>query len=196
MSIDDSDNLYVTEERGSRVLKFNSSGQNVLSIGTAGLNFTANNTLADPKDAIADSKGNIWVADSNRVVQYTSSGAFSQTIPAADSWMSGNDDTHFDGASGIAFDSAGRLFVSDSNNHRIRVYTITVGGAPVYSATIGVNGVSGSDNTHFNQPARITFDSSGRLYVVDTANYRVQRCTFAGSWTCSTFFGVTGVIGQ
>jgi DNA-binding beta-propeller fold protein YncE len=78
--------------------------------------------------------------------------------------------------------------VSDLENHRVQVYTF-VGGSPVYSTTIGVTGVSGNDNAHFNWPARIVIDSSDRLYVADVENFRVQRCTYAAGWTCANFHG-------
>ena len=70
-------------------------------------------------------------------------------------------------------------------------------GAPVYSATIGTTGVSGTADGTFNYPNHLAFDSSGRLYVMDTFNYRVQRCTSAGGvWSCVTFFGEPGVSGS
>jgi hypothetical protein len=189
--IDGSDNLYVAEEWGQRVLKYRTSdGANMLSIGTAGLIETSENTFNDPKDVAVDSSGNIWVVDNHRVTQYDASGNFLQVFPDwdKDPWTSGDDNEHFDLPIGIAFDSAGRLYVSDLNNHRVQVYTF-VGGSPVYSTTIGETGVAGSDNSHFDSPQRIIMDTSDRLYVADVGNYRIQRCTYVAGWTCTTFHG-------
>jgi len=185
--IDGSDNLYVTEERGCRTLRYNSSGTNTLSIGTAGLCYTDDNIFSNPLDIALDGSGNIWVADKyHRVVQYDSSGNFLQTLPEENSWQNGSDNTHFDTVFGIAFDSGGRMFVSDRYNHRVQVYTFS-GSDPVYHSTIGVTGVSGSDNSHFDEPHRLVVDSSDRLYVVDHANDRIQRCTESTGWSCTTF---------
>ena len=184
--IDGGDNLFITSDRGSRVLKYNSSGSNVLSLGKAGVLYTGDYVFVEPNDVALDGSGKIWVAVNNRVVQYNSSGTFQQNLPEEDPWISGDDNTHFDNAHGIAFDSAGSMYVSDSNNHRIQVYTFA-GGKPVYNDTIGVTGVSGSDNNHFNNPERLAMDTSNRLYVVDYGNDRVQRCTKSGTWSCSTF---------
>ena len=184
--IDGSDNLFVATERGSRILKYNSSGSNVLSLGKAGVRYTGDYVFDEPNDVALDGSGKIWAADSNRVVQYDSSGNFQQNLPEEDPWKSGDDNTRFDHAAGIAFDSAGSMYVSDGNNHRIQVYTFA-GGKPVYDDTIGVTGVSGSDNNHFNNPGRLAMDTSNRLYVVDNGNDRVQRCTNSGTWSCSTF---------
>ena len=185
--IDSSDNIYVTEERGYRVLKYNSAGTSTLVLGSAGLQYTDNYVFSSPEDVARDAGGNIWVADSNRVVQYSSTGTFLQSLPATNSWQSGSDNTHFNFAPGVAFDNAaGRMFVSDYNNHRVQVYTFSAS-VPVYSATIGVTGVSDSDNGHLNHPERLAVDSSGRLYIADNGNNRVQRCVLSGTWSCSTF---------
>ena len=194
--MDGSDNLYVAEEVGSRMLKYRTSdGENLLSIGTVGMRYTDNYVFSWLEDIALDGSGNIWVADgSARVVQYDAAGNFLQQLPAADPWNPGNDNTHFGFATGIAFDSTGRMFVTDRGNHRIQVYDF-VGGSPVYNATIGETGVPGNDNTHFNSPNHIAVDSSDRLYVADMDNNRVQRCSFAAGWTCSTFDG-TGSAGS
>jgi len=193
--IDGSNNVYVAESRGYRVLKYNSSGTNTLAIGTAGLCVDGNNPtrFCTPNDIAMDSGGNFWIATGSRVVQFDSSGTYQRQLPVPDSsgnWSSGTGNTQFNGAQGIAFDnSAGRMFVADVNNHRVQVYNYSGSGSPTYSATIGVTGVSGSDNSHFNYPYRLAVDSSGRLYVVDNSNHRIQRCTLSGTWTCATFVG-------
>ncbi len=181
--IDSSDNVYIAENRGSRVLRYDSAGNNTLALGTAGLCYTTDYVFCAPNDLVADNQGNVWVADGNRVVEYSASGVFSQTIPANTSGDSGNDNTHFNSIPGIAYLN-GRLFVADQNNQRVQVYYVATG-TPVYSTTIGVTGVAGGDNLHFNNPWGLSLDSSGRLYVVDNGNNRVQRCTYNSTWNCS-----------
>jgi hypothetical protein len=187
--MDASNNLYVVEAMGARLLKYRTAdGVNLLSIGTAGLQNRGEYTFDNPEDAAVDQDGHVWVVDNNRAAQYTTSGDFLQEFPPEDPWNSGSDNRHFDTPVGIAFDSAGRMYVSDLWNHRVQVYDF-VDGSPVYSTTIGETGVPGSDDSHFNQPARITIDSSDRLYVTDIQNFRVQRCTYSAGWTCATFHG-------
>ena len=187
--IDGTNNLFVVEEWGARMLKYRTSdGANLLSIGTAGLEVRGSMTLDHPVDVATDSGGNIWVVDRHRMAQYSPAGAFLQEFPPDDPWNSGNDNSHFNEPRGVAFDSQGRMYVSDRYNHRVQVYTFA-GGAPVYQSTIGVTGVSGSDAAHFNEPTQIVIDSSNRLYVSDLQNFRVQRCTYTASWSCTTFHG-------
>ena len=115
------------------------------------------------------------------VKEFNATGTMLQTIPATNPWEMGSDDYHFDRPYGIAFGPGGYLYVSDRNNHRIQIYDVSA--APAYVATIGATGQSRSDNTGFNQPFQIAFDSAGRLYVMDAANARVQRCTSSSPWT-------------
>jgi NHL repeat-containing protein len=187
--MDGSNNLYVTEDLGDRVLKYDSGGNNLLALGQAAVGCYAENYIfCLPQDTALDGSGDFWVADGNRVVEYDLSGVFIQQFPATDPWMSGDDNAHFNRVNGIAFDHLGRMYVSDTNNQRVQVYTFS-GSVPVYHSTIGVTGASGSDNSHFNNPYRLAVDSSNRVYVTDLNNNRVQRCTFSGGWTCVTFHG-------
>ncbi|HXB02993.1 MAG TPA: chitobiase/beta-hexosaminidase C-terminal domain-containing protein [Opitutaceae bacterium] len=87
----------------------------------------------------------------------------------------------FPGPSCIVVDSAGNLYVGDSNNNTIQKITT----ANVVSTLAGTSGTAGStDGTGasalFRQPGGITIDSSGNLYVADTANFEIRKITSAG----------------
>lgn len=173
--IDASNRLYVTEIEGHRLLRFTASG-NDLILGHAGLPGYDGDYLAAPRDATIDASGNIWAVFHPTVKKFDPSGAPLLTIPASNPWESGDDNDHFNDSWSVALDASGRLFVSDGGNHRIQVYDVS-GGTPVPVLTIGVTGEPRSDNTRFNGLTRIAFDGSGRLYVMDSNNHRVQRCT-------------------
>lgn len=183
--VDNSNNVFVIEEAGYRLLKYSPSGSNLLTIGRAGINYTDDYVFNDPKDITVDGDGNIWVADTNRVVKYDVTGNFLQNYPADNPYDSGSSSERFDFVRGIAVHE-NNLFVSDSNNHCIQIFDIS-SGSPIFSATIGETGIPGNDNTHFNYPGRITIDTNGILYVVDIDNNRVQQCTNSGSWNCLTY---------
>jgi hypothetical protein len=85
----------------------------------------------------------------------------------------------------------GDIFITDHCNHRVQVFN----SARAYKATIGESGVTGTDNLHFIYPWGVAVDANGAIYVGDTDNYRIQKCTLIGAVsTCSTFAGETGVI--
>ncbi|HBX68688.1 MAG TPA: hypothetical protein DEH25_04725, partial [Chloroflexi bacterium] len=90
------------------------------------------------------------------------------------------------GARGIIFDDSDHLFIADTHNQRVQVFDIS-GGTPVYSSTIGVTDVISDTAGYFNRPSRIALDSSNRLYITDTENGRVQRCSYSSGWACTIF---------
>ncbi|MCJ7703049.1 MAG: 6-bladed beta-propeller [Anaerolineales bacterium] len=194
--IDGSDSLYVTEWRGFRMLRYNSSGVNNLVVGHVGLPWHHDDYLSRPADVAVDPDGNSWVLIDPALKQFDPDGNLLQTFPEEEPWDRGDANDRFNDPLGIAFDSQGRLFVSDTWNHRIQVYTRTISGTLLYSTTIGITGVPLSTQGGFDQPGMIAFDQSDNLYVVDGNNFRVQRCSYAVGWTCSTFFGVTGEWGD
>ncbi len=132
-----------------------------------------------------DGSGNIWVVDLGGVHEFDPDGTLLQDV-----WDSGVP-AGFAGLQGVAFDSQGRLYLADKGNQRVLVYEI-VSNTLVYSTTIGETGVPGGDDGHFDGPSSVATDSSDRLYVTDTDNHRVQRCTDSGGWTCTTFTTVGG----
>ncbi|MHA1732382.1 MAG: 6-bladed beta-propeller [Promethearchaeota archaeon] len=66
-------------------------------------------------------------------------------------------------------------------------------GGTVYAYTIGVTGVTGSDNAHFDNPEDATTNETGAVYVADASNHRVQVFDAAGAYLYT--IGVTGVTG-
>ena len=196
--VDSSDRLYVVTERGYRLLRYDPAGNVDLTLGEPGKPWADKGLLSWPEDVAVDSSGNIWVVMSNALEVFKADGTPLFMFPGDQPWIAGSDNNHFSQPFGVAIDSKGRLFVGDSQNHRVQVYRLQGENQPQYLYTLGVTGEPRSDNTGFRTPTRLAFDSQGRLYVMDTGNYRVQRCVEEqpDNWVCSTFFGETGVWGN
>jgi sugar lactone lactonase YvrE len=75
----------------------------------------------------------------------------------------------FNDPGGIALDVIGRIYVADSQNHRIARIDNMIGGGWI---TLGTQGTG--DN-QFSGPSGLALDSTDRLYVVDSGNNRIVR---------------------
>ena len=80
---------------------------------------------------------------------------------------------------GIALDQEGNVYVADTANNRIQVFSSN-------GTFISKWGGYGIGNGSFNQPAGIALDQEGNVYVADTANNRIQvfssNGTFISKW--------------
>ncbi len=112
-----------------------------------------------------------------------------------------NDDSRFNYPNGLALDSGGNLYVSDSGNSTIRKLTrsgtnwvaTTIAGAP------GVRGSSDGTNTaaRFAFQDGIAGDAAGSLYVADYVNSTIRKLTHVGTnWVVSTLAGLPGATGR
>ena len=149
-----------------------------------------------PYSVAADSAGNVYVADyDNSTIRKISSGGVVTTLAGLAGNNGSADGTgsaaRFYGPTGVAVDSAGNIYVADSNNQTIR--KITSGG--VVTTLAGLAGVAGSaDGTgsaaRFNEPFGVVMDGTGNIYVGDQNNHTVRKITSNGIVT--TLAGLAG----
>jgi sugar lactone lactonase YvrE len=139
--------------------------------------------------------GVIYVADcGNHTVRAISADNVVTTLAgSAGAWgatdASGNS-ARFNGPIGLALDSQGNLFVSDSNNHLIRKIT-PARDVTTFAGSQLENGFADGDghNAKFFQPAELAFDAHGNLYVADSMNHAIRRISADGK--VSTVAGFT-----
>ncbi len=179
VAVDGSGNIWVVDGGAAHVVKFNASGQRVSELGQAWNRGAGNDRFNDAISIAFDSAGNIYVSDTglwgddygnHRIQVFNSAGAYLTTIGVTG--VAGSDNSHFKGPRHIAIYGS-YLYVADGGNHRVQIFDVSNPLAPGYVATIGVSGVSGSDNSHFNRPMGVAVDA-GYIYVADSNNHRVQ----------------------
>jgi sugar lactone lactonase YvrE len=181
---------------------FISSGQNLTQRG-----------MGNPESVALDGSGDLWSADFDfsRVLEFEpqfTNGMKASTVGGEPDFVtsSGNgggsatQSNLSGGATGVAFDGACNLWVSDFNNNRVLQYIPTFVNGMNANLVIGQSDfVSSGSNTTANGlagPQFITFDSSGNLWVADYENNRVLefKPTFKTNESASLVIGQTDFI--
>lgn len=166
ISIDPSNNLYIatyvyTFPYTSSVTKYSTSGTLISNL---------NNAQMDQSDGVAtDGSGNIYVlnraqdatgTNKGYVTKYNSAGVY-QGI-----FSSGYEDPL-----AISVDPSGNVFVADSHNNQVKIYS---------STGVLLNTISG-----FNDVEGFVADANGNLYVSDFTNNTVKEYTALGGYHIS-----------
>jgi len=138
-------------------------------------------SLNQPLSVAVDGKGNLFFTDLNTVFRFdTATGGL--TIAAGNGMFGSGGgggpatSAQLSMPSGIAVDSAGNLYISDSGHYRIRkvsngvVTTVAGNGMPGFS---GDNGAATS--AELFDPSGVAVDSTGDLYIADTGNGRIRK---------------------
>ena len=163
-----------------------------------------NTTIGKPNRTMVDSKGNLYFTAGNCV--YLLSGT-SLALVAGNSRAGYSGDggpavnAQLNTPAGMALDKAGNLYVADSLNNRVRV--ISPGGI---INTFAGNGAVGSPG-HFGDgglatqanlfiPEGVAVDSSGNVYIADTADNMVRKVTTDGLITTIAGDSLAGYAGD
>ncbi len=83
---------------------------------------------------------------------------------------------------GVAFDSAGNLYIGDNSNSRVRKVNAATGIVTTVAGT-GVAGYSGdggaATSAQLNGPEVVALDSAGNLYIAEYYNNRIRKVAAA-----------------
>ena len=144
---------------------------------------------------VPDGAGGFYVADSgNSAIRRIASNGIVTTV-AGGSLVSGNGtvtNPSLNHAEGIAVDSLGNVYVSDTRNNAIRkIATNGVVTTIAGSVTAGFADGAGT-NALFRSPVGIVADASGKLYVSDSGNSAIRVITTNGVVTTLAGKGIAG----
>lgn len=210
VAVDASGNIYIAEPFNNRIRKINSSGVITTIAGNGNLGYSGDGGLATlaelnyPTGVAVDAAGNIYIGDQgNNCIRKVNTGGIITTIAG-----SGPGGYSGDGGpatlallstpAGVAVDAAGNVFVGDLGNQRIR--KINTGGIISTIAGTGVQGFSGDGAAatlaQLNQPAGVSVDSSGNVYIADFTNSRIRKIDTGGIISTIAGTGVQGNAGD
>ena len=153
----------------------------------------------NPNGIAVDTSGNVYVVDTGNFTIRKITPAGVVTTFAGFPLASGSSDgtgsaARFTSPAGVAVDTAGNLYVTDSNSVR----KITPAGVvTTLAGTIGATGSTDATGSaaRFNGAAGIAVDpSTGNIYVADQSNFKVRRVSPAGVVTTLAGTGTRGTL--
>jgi DNA-binding beta-propeller fold protein YncE len=168
LSVDPSGNLVVSDSHYGCVRVYSPDGVLLRTIQCAAPE--PGQQAAYISDALCDSAGNFYVAEKERIAKYSPGGTFLL------SWGSiGPAEGQFERIRAMTLGPDGNLYVADSCNHRIQVFT-TEG---KFVRAFGIPGTSLGELAYPYDVACST-GPTPYLYVVEFQNCRVQKFTLEG----------------
>ena len=137
-------------------------------------------------DVAVDNDGNIFIADTgNEVIRKVdATTGIIDTVAGQGKWAGYSGDggpatsARLNGPTGVCVDTAGNIYISDSNNNVIRKVDVTT---QIITTTAGkgIAGFSGdggpATEAKLDYPEGIWVDRGGNLFIVDTDNCRIRR---------------------
>jgi sugar lactone lactonase YvrE len=239
--VDHSGNIFISDSLNNRIREVVAGTgiiQTVAGNGTAGFNGdggpATSAELNKPEGIFVDGAGNIFISDAanQRIRKVAAAAGTIQTVAGnGTAGLSGDGglatsaqlDLAGDLYGGVYVDGAGDIFISDSNNNRIREVMAASGIIQTIAGSggtgCGVGGPTGdggpATSAQLNAPNGVFVDGAGNVFFADTFNSRIREVvaatgiinTVAGSpgfgfsgdggpATSALLYGPTGVFGD
>jgi uncharacterized protein (TIGR03437 family) len=189
VAMDSNGNIYFADTFNNRIRKITAAGVISTVAGTGACGYSGDNgpavsaTLCHPFGVAINSQNNLFIADSQNFVvrEVTGNGLIATIAGTGDYADAGNNvpatSAMFRFPYGLAFDSAGSLYISDYAANRVR--KMTLGGnitnfAGSSSSSYGGDGGLATAAAIY-EPGLLATDSAGNLYIADTGNGLVRK---------------------
>lgn len=185
VSVGPAGTVYITEQYNIRgvspggvISTFAGNGQS----GFSGDGGPATNAALNAPHGVAVNSGIVYIADSlNNRIRRVAGGTISTFAGTGVAGYSGDNgqaaSAQLNGPDGLAFDTAGNLYIADANNSVIR--KVAPDGTITTVAGNGVAGFSGdggaATNASLNYALSVGLDTAGNLYIVDQGNNRIRE---------------------
>ncbi|MFT3703868.1 MAG: gliding motility-associated C-terminal domain-containing protein [Agriterribacter sp.] len=205
LAVDNSGNIFIADHDNNVIRKVDAAGIITTFAGTGILGYAGDGgpatsaLLYHPAWVAVDNTGNVYFSDQNSEVirKVDASGIITSITGFLPAGYSGDGgplmNAQFRSITGISFDNAGNMYISDNMNNVIRkvdasgIITTVVG-----NGTSGFSGDGGPAlSAQLSAPYKVIFDAAGNMYIPDNGNGRIRKVDNAGIIT--TIAGTGGV---
>jgi uncharacterized protein (TIGR03437 family) len=212
VAVDAMGNLFIADSNNSRIRKVSASGV-ITTVagngvqGSSGDGGPAVSASLDVDGVAVDASGNLFItgARSNRIRKVSASGVITTVAGNGNDSFSGDGgpatSASLNGPLNSALDLSGNLFIADTSNNRIRmvsaggIITTVAGNGPSCTGTTACGGFSGdggpATSASLSEPAGVTVDASGNLFIADSVNGRIRKVSAVASPPVVPLAGVT-----
>lgn len=218
LALDSDGSLFIADTGNQRIRKIDPDGViRTLAGSTASSAFrppdkegivATRASLYFPESVTVDRQGNLFLADTlDRLVRKVTPAGVITTVagrkPVEATIGFSGDGGPGAGAqlsfpTGLAIDRIGRLFIADSENHRVRMVdldgTISTAAGTGLASYAGDNGPA--TKAGLNEPWGLTCDANGNLFIADASDHRVRKVAPDGTITTVAGTGAAGFSGD
>lgn len=198
VTADKAGNIYFSA--GNSVFEITTGGVLMLVAGNSRPGFSGdggpaiNAQLDTPQGLAVDSSGNLYIADSrNNRIRIVSGGIINTFAGNGGISQGGGPGNYNDGGpatnalmhlpQGVAVDSSGNVYIADTGDNIIRKVTtdgnITTIVGDSYPGFLG--DTTAASGAELHTPSDVAVDSSGNIYIADSANEAIRKVTTDGN---------------
>jgi sugar lactone lactonase YvrE len=214
VAVDGGGNLYIADAHNQRIRRIAAATGGITTVAGTGVQGFAGDggpataaVLSLPTALAVDAAGDVFVSDTgnHRIREIVAATGTMVTVAGTGVQGFAGDGgaataAAIDSPDGLAVDAAGRLYLADTHNQRIRavdpatgIITTVAGSGAVGSGGDGAAAAAAA----LAMPRGLTVDAAGNLYFADMGNHRIRRVDAGtGVMTAAAGDGVQGFVGD
>jgi sugar lactone lactonase YvrE len=193
IAVDSAGNLYIADPSTARIRMVSASTGIITTVaGNGTYGFSGDGGAATSaglsyfQGVAVDGAGNLYIADTDnqRIRKVTASTGIITTIAGNGNYGYSGDGSAATNAElgypqGVAVDSAGNLYIADTDNARIRMVSASTGIITTVAGNgYGFSGDGGpATSAELEFPGGLAVDSAANIYIADQGNSRIRKVT-------------------